>query len=92
VVRAIYCLDILSQLRGDSGGPLRYLKNTSTGPRPMLAGVVSYGAGCAEPDLPGVYTRVSFFDSWITSVVGGNSPIPTPVSSPGQMMYLLNIS
>lgn len=41
---------------GDSGGPL-------TRPRPeggrILTGIVSWGTGCALPELYGVYTRVS---------------------------------
>jgi secreted trypsin-like serine protease len=66
--------------RGDSGGPLRYIKNSSAGPVVTLAGIVSFGAGCAEPNLPGVYTRVSFFDSWIRSIVSGSKPVPTPTA------------
>jgi secreted trypsin-like serine protease len=66
--------------RGDSGGPLRYIKNSSAGPVVTLAGVVSFGAGCAQPNLPGVYTRVSFFDSWIRSIVSGSTPVPSPTA------------
>ena len=48
--------------QGDSGGPLtRALPN---GDR-VLVGIVSQGVGCANPGYPGLYTRVSAYQSWI---------------------------
>jgi len=44
---------------GDSGGPL--LQNGKQ------IGVVSYEFGCAKFEYPGVYARVSYAHSWITS-------------------------
>ncbi|KAL8574472.1 hypothetical protein ACOMHN_041241 [Nucella lapillus] len=48
---------------GDSGGPLICTCNEDT----LLAGVVSYGKGCALPGIPGIYSRVSSHWQWVTA-------------------------
>ena len=61
--------------QGDSGGPL--VVPDGSGWR--LAGVVSFGNGCARPNFYGVYTRISSFTAWINSQVGD---LPTPTGTP----------
>uniref|UniRef100_A0A182QYZ9 Peptidase S1 domain-containing protein n=1 Tax=Anopheles farauti TaxID=69004 RepID=A0A182QYZ9_9DIPT len=53
--------------QGDSGGPLHVIKQNSTDNVHQIAGIVSWGEGCAKPNYPGVYTRVNRFGTWIRS-------------------------
>ncbi|XP_044756720.1 uncharacterized protein LOC123315190 [Coccinella septempunctata] len=50
--------------QGDSGGPFM-CQNPNNPSQWYLAGIVSHGEGCARPDEPGVYTRVSQYMDWI---------------------------
>ncbi len=63
--------------QGDSGGPLTvYDENLGW----RLAGIVSFGNGCARPGYYGVYTRVSQYVDWIHNVVGN---LPGDTQTPG---------
>lgn len=54
----------------DSGGPL-VVPDGSGGK--LLAGIVSYGRGCANQGWPGMYARVSYFAKWIKEHVNNPS-------------------
>ena len=51
---------------GDSGGPL-VVPDSDGGWQ--LAGLVSFGIGCARPTFYGVYTRVSQYHDWILAQI-----------------------
>ncbi|GBL87533.1 U21-ctenitoxin-Pn1a [Araneus ventricosus] len=52
--------------QNDSGGPLLQTdKNGIT----TLIGIVSHGAGCGEKFYPGVYTKISMYQEWMTSMM-----------------------
>lgn len=54
---------------GDSGGPLVANGN-------VLVGITSWGEGCARPEYPGVYARVSSRIAWIREQVCALSATP----------------
>jgi len=51
--------------QGDSGSPLI----CRVGGNDQVCGLTSWGIGCGQPGYPGVYTEVSYFSEWISSIV-----------------------
>ncbi len=67
---------------GDSGGPLVVLSQ-SPGTTPddyVLAGLVESGAGCGQPNLPGIYDRVA--DADVGTFITSNPPQAPQQQSP----------
>lgn len=55
--------------QGDSGGPLQKLLPETLLHMHLIVGITSFGKTCGIANVPGVYTRVSYFLPWIENVV-----------------------
>lgn len=74
--------------QGDSGGPLV----VTVGGVKKLAGVVSWGNGCADSRFAGIYARVSSFEAWINQNVGTTTTVPPPMPSNDVLLDQANAS
>ena len=57
--------------QGDSGGPL----TVKASDQHYLAGVVSWGYGCAADGLPGVYAEVAKLRTWVDATIAAQGGI-----------------
>lgn len=81
--------------QGDSGGPLIIRAHNEDPAEDLQVGIASFGTGCARPNKPGGYARVSASLNWIESIVCSQSsdaqelcavptrdPTPSPTRPP----------
>ena len=58
--------DFADSCQGDSGGPLLTIDDSQEF---VIVGIVSWGEGCAKPEKPGVYVRLSSYVDWIDATI-----------------------
>ncbi|XP_076683204.1 soluble guanylate cyclase 89Db [Andrena cerasifolii] len=60
---------------GDSGGPL-HVKGTYG--HLEVIGIISWGRGCARPNFPGIYTKLTNYLGWLKDHLDGECVCPPP--------------
>ena len=73
--------------QGDSGGPMviPYSNNDDTA---IVYGLVSWGNGCAHEKGPGMYTRVSNYNSWIQNNMNKKNKPKPETDRPGELVLI----
>lgn len=74
--------------QGDSGGPL--FLPTASGGNPLVVGVTSYGIGCAQPDIAGLYANVGYFGTWVNVLRAQPTVNPADLTLTGNGIEITN--
>lgn len=69
--------DPMDSCQGDSGGPLTVMFDGNR----YLAGIVSWGDGCARKGKPGVYAKASHYSEWVDDCQKGKATCQSPTFS-----------
>ena len=64
----------LDTCQGDSGGPLLLFTSNNVWEQ---VGITSIGDGCARANSPGIYTRVTAYQSWINATMNNANQVFT---------------
>ncbi|XP_012250668.2 trypsin-1-like [Athalia rosae] len=65
--------------QGDSGGPLHIVGSYG---HLEVIGIVSWGRGCARPQFPGIFTKLTNYLGWLRDHLDGQCVCPPPTALP----------
>lgn len=77
--------------QGDSGSSLLCQGSDKGGQ--VLAGVVSWGIGCALNGVPGIYTDITTYRKWLLRTISGSvesTSVATEEEKPSVYIHVLN--
>ena len=75
--------------QGDSGSSLLCQDSDKEGQ--VLAGVVSWGRGCALNGVPGIYTDITVYRKWLLRTISGSVKSSSVVTEEGQPSVYIHV-
>jgi len=75
--------------QGDSGSSL--LCQVSDKEGQVLAGIFSWGRGCAVSGVPGIYTDITVYRKWLLRTISGSVESASVVTEEGQPSAYIHV-
>jgi len=76
-------------MQGDSGSSLLCQGSNKEGQ--VLAGIVSWGRGCALNGVPGIYTDITVYRKWLLRTISGSVESASVVIEEGQPSVYIHV-